>query len=1119
MKEAEAFVRSPASTAFRQYPWSSRCMTRNRYSRRDVLRGLGGLALGPAIRSGRTPRPVACPTSAISAVPNRARAVQGLEAYAEKSVAAGDTIHFRISSPYGIDPRLSIVRLGWDTELRTRDWTLSSVVLPDPGPQAIRPGSYVHVESALDSFAHLAAFTVESWVRPFRGAGNYARQGIVTQCTEYDRCGFALGIDAAGRPTAYFGDGSWFRPEWQRTAPAALARLQWHHVAATFDAGNVALWVDGVLVDQGFLPGLHAFTPGLAPLRIGASGSASGTDFFLDGDVAMPAIHGRALAPEEIAARARRSSPPRVPTGRSLFGCWPLAEERGSIVADASACDRTGVVVHHGTWMIGGPSFDASSVPEGYDPDADPLRGHGLRLSGSDLFDCAWPITHTATIPEDAPPGIYAGRIEWGEGGRYDVTFVVRRAPLRPPAPIVVLCATNTWHAYNKSFDLFGFYDAHAGSQPPYYQGLEMPWSNPVPYGQARSDADPYVTYTTTPGYSHLVRAERFLHVWLEQNGYDFDVLTDRELHETPDALAPYRVLFVAGHSEYWTREAQARVKDWVTAGGRLVVASGNTMFWRVSLEGGVLECRKSNPSVGGFADAKPGELFHEHDHDLGGLLRRTGSPGWEVTGLESTGFDGTHVPFEVTGWTHPFFQAPEAIDVAPDESGTPATIGGAVAVGHEWDASLSQIPGHPAGGPDVAVLAQGRGDGSQLLFDYRLNAVPSAGAVISEIVEFPSGAGGVFSAGSIATGQSLHADPKMAALFRNVLHHFGVAFRLHATAIGADGRAADLEYDGERWGALDFGQEGFGGHPPTGLQLGPGRIASFCVAASGALLGRFGRASGFDPWSDLSSGGTFQGRPAAIAWGRDRLLVIARDPGGRLLQKTWAPAPFGESGWSEWSDASGTFSSDASAAVWAGSRATVAALDASGRVLCRDLESGAWRSAWRSFGGGFAFAPTLFAWGGDRLSLFAVDANGRLFARTRIGGTWTPPRDGWLDLGAPASGLAGRVHAAFAGHDQTTGADTFFVLGVGADGRLKSKQWDGVRWLPSTTGWNDLGGELVGEPAVASYRGRRLCVLAAGADAQLWRAGFDGTSWSSWQGLGGSIVGSPAIFTSVASS
>src|SRR6185369_4928213 len=125
-------------------------------SRRDVLRGLGGLALAPAVPSGAFAAASGCPTSAIAAVANRPRTVAGLEAYAQKSVAAGDTVDFRISSPFAGEHRLSLVRLGWDTELRTKDWIVRSLALPAPGPQPIRPGSYVHVESALDSAASLA---------------------------------------------------------------------------------------------------------------------------------------------------------------------------------------------------------------------------------------------------------------------------------------------------------------------------------------------------------------------------------------------------------------------------------------------------------------------------------------------------------------------------------------------------------------------------------------------------------------------------------------------------------------------------------------------------------------------------------------------------------------------------------------------------------------------------------------------------------------------------------------------------------------------------------------------------------------------------------------------------
>lgn len=1093
-------------------------MAKQHYSRRDVLRGLGGLALAPAVRANPFSFLVSCPTSWIPAVANRPRDVVGLEAYAQKSVAAGETIDFRISSPFAGEHKLSIIRLGWDTEQRTKDWILSTVALPAPGRQTVHPGSYVHVEKALESSADFPAFTVECWVRPFRGPGHYLRQGLVTQYTEYAPCGFALAIDDQGRLTAYFGDGGPGRAEWLRTSPSPLAEKVWQHVAATFDAGVVTLFVNGAPVDQATLPGLAAFRPGEAPLRIGAFGDAAGTGFFLDGDLAMPAMYGRALEPSEIAGRAQKLVAPRAPRDASLLGCWRFAEERGPTVADASACGRTGTIVHHGTWMIGGPSYDANDVPGNYAPDADPLRGHGLRLSSSDLHDCGWSITQSMTIPVDSPPGLYVGRIECQGCARYDVTFLVRRAPTQPAAPIVVLAATNTWLAYNKPLDLFGLYDEHEASQPTYYQGFEMPWSNPAPYGRFKSDADPYVTYSTSPGYSHLVRAERFLHVWLEQNGYDYDLIGDRDLHTRPDALAPYKVLFVAGHSEYWTREAQAKVKDWVTAGGKLVVVSGNTMFWRVSMDDSVLECRKPCGAPGGFANAKLGEIFHEHDHARGGPMRTAGCPAWEVTGLETAGFDGTHVPYEVTNWDHVFFQTPEAIAVTPPPGGPLVKIGGPTAVGHEWDATLAEIPGHGLSGPAVTVLAQGRGDGTEIKLDYGFGQVPSSGVVISEMIEWSSGAGRVFAAGSIASGNALH-EKKMAALFRNVLHHFGLVFRVQVSAIGTNGNLVDVEYDGESWGSpVEDATGGFGPHAPSCVPWGPDTLASLSVTSAGALLFRHGNGEAWSPWFDLSDGIVFRGRPAAVAWGRDRLMILARDAGGRILCKTRYGGPWEESAWSGWTDLGGPFASDPATVVWEGNKVSAAVLDGAGRVRYREFVDGVWGTTWRSVGGNFAHTPTLVAWGGNRLSLFAVDASGRLWMRFRRGRTWSPAQSAWIDLGTPASGLASRVQVGITGHDQATGTDTFSVFGICADGRLALKWWTGTGFGPSTTGWWDLGGSLAGEPAVAAYRGSRISVLAAGTDAQLRRLDWDGTAWSAWNGMGVAIVGSPAAFPRLAS-
>lgn len=1082
-------------------------MTTIDITRRDVLRGLGGLALTPAITHGaRGPNAAqgGCPTSAIPAVVNRTLPFASVEAYAQKSLAAGGTIDFRVSStvPY----QLSVVRLGWDTNNQSRDWVLHAFPTADATPRTIHPGSYIHVENALASITTFPELTLECWVRPFRGAAQGTWQGVVTQYSEPSQCGYGLFLRNNARPCLYFGDGGMENGALRLDSPTALIAKQWHHLVAVFQSGTARLYVNGELKAENVAFPLSYVTPGPAPLRIGAYGDASGTGKFLDGDVAMPVIYGRALLAGEIAARwtAGAAAPPTAPTDPLMLGCWPLSEESGPDVADASACARHGVIVNRGAWMIGGPSFNAAAVGpfDQYDPDNDPLRGHGLRLSASDLYDCAWPVSHSYTIPSECPPGVYVGRITHGSGARYDVTFVVRRATNRPVAPVLVLCATNTWHAYNKSLNLFSFYNVHGGpqggQQPTYFQGIEMPWSSPFTAG-GFGNADPYLLYphATDPDYSHLVRAERFLHVWLEQNGYDYDVVGDRDLHMDPGMLSSYRILFIVGHSEYWSAEARNAVRDYLAAGGKVVMASGNTMFWRISFDDAVLECRKLPTTVGGHANAKYGELYHEHDHQRGGLMRQAGHPEWEVLGLECIGYGGDHVPYEVKDPSHTYFQKPEKISVAVGE-----TIGGPVAVGHEWDARLKQLP-NPAVTPPLppeytpVVLAEGRSTRQRL--DYHANWHPNpTGEVISEMVDWAwAGGGRVFAAGSIATAKGLHADDKLPALFRNALHQNGVVFRLNVMAIGQDGHFYNKAFDGEAWTpsftTWDDAGAGFGNHPPTGVQWAPNSLAAMAIHAGGSFRYRYFVNSAWSNW--VNFGGSFVGRPAAVAWGRNRLDLFARGTDGHLYDKAW-----NGSSWTGWTDLGAGVASDPAATAWEGNRVSVAVLGTSGNVLHRTFANNAWEPGWTDLGGAFAHAPTLLTWGGKRVSVFAVGADGHLYTKQWDGSAWSPSLLGWDDLGGA---LAGRVHAGI------TGRDTFSVFGIGQDSRMKERAWDGTQWLSAVS----LGGTFSGEPAVASYRGRFLGLLAVGLDGKVQHNLWDGTAWSSWQDMGGNMRASPAVF------
>jgi hypothetical protein len=805
-----------------------------------------------------------------------------------------------------------------------------------------------------------------------------------------------------------------------------------------------------------------------------------------------------------------------------------MTEENGKSLADVSPCGRTGQIINRATWMIGGPGFDASAIDRfgSYNPLADPSRGHALRFASEDLFDCGWNVTETFTIPSDMPPGVYVGRIQYGPGftRRYDVTFVVKLAASKPKAKMLVLCSTNTWLAYNVPFPNFpdaidgwgtgghsvsipnapGFnmYDNYRDSGAPAYQiGVRMPWS-----------AFPYTRYVASNDYSHLLRAERPLHVWLEQNGYDYDVAADLDLHEQPEMLSDYEVVIINGHSEYWSAEAYNALDGYLSAGGQVVVLSGNTMFWRVSFDaaGEIMECRKLPPSVGGLTQ-DAGEIYHSHDGARGGLMRECGYPAWRVIGLECVGYDGSAGSYLVQAPQHPLFQGPEPLSVSQDQ------ILGSGAVCHEYDVRLSQIPGsyNPASLSEAEpqVLAQAFTDppGTGKYFDYRANDT-AVGGVRSEIIDWHRESGGrVFGVGAVAAGRALMTDPKFSILLRNVLHHFGIAHRLNLLAVAADGRMSNKWWDGEGWGPSITEWQDLGGNfqsAPEAVAWAPDHLALMAVDPTGCLQYKWWDGREWQPsltgWVDL--GGQLQGQPCAVGWGRNRLNIFAQGLDGKIYVKWWDGASWGPS-INGWQDMGGAMYGPPAAIVWHGDHLSVAVIGQDRRVKYKWWDGSIWNPSltdWLDMGGNnLTFGPALISWGGNRINIFAVDSGGDLWTKWWDGSAWGPSLTDWTYLGGGVQSAPAVV---------VRGGLELSVFAIGANGRMQGKWWDGSAWGPSQTGWQDLGGNFTGNPAAVAWRGHHVSVMGAGTDGKVRYKFWNGSQWSpagtEWLDLSGHLAG-----------
>ena len=742
--------------------------------------------------------------------PHRAMDLASVHAYADQeSVAAGNTISFHVSNTAPV--RMKICRLGVKVDDPTGDVALHDFGEAAAKPQPIHPGSYIHVEKGITKVP--PAFTLECWVRPW----TFGRwQDVMTQMSYPGACDFALAISPDSQVAFYLGDGGKFREAWPiSSAKDTLKKGRWHHLVSTWDGRLRTLWVGGKEVARTTDGPAPATMKWQAPLRLGCGGTEGRADDFFDGDLAAPVIYERALSEPEIQQRfAEQGLQPAK--GKGVLASWPLSEERGERVADASRHRRHGRIINQATWMIGGPGFNAEVPRFGdYDPRKDPRRGHGLRFASDDLYDCRWQVTQTWKVPANAQSGLHVARLHFDLDGQpclYDVTFNVRRPSSRKKAAILVICSSNTWRAYsgtpfaankpqlkqvwgtgggpelpNKP-PAFNFYRGHAAGQGTYQIGLRMPWPA----------AGPYILYGGPTDYSHLMRADRFFHAWLEQAGFEFDVITDSDLHRDPDVLRGYRVFVINGHNEYWSVPMYRGFEKYLKRGGNAIVLSGNSLFWRVSFNDdcSVIECRKVDAPGDQLPASRRGECWHSQDGQRGGMMRECGYPGWKLIGLETLGWNNqgdprNFGPYVTEATDHFLYHEPEETGLKPgDKFGwVGADARTPLANGHEFDirlstlAALQEQPGPvgaamPTDPPGITRLANGiipwKYGGSA--FDYFFRAIKPKTDQGGEMIywERPDG-GRVFNAGSIGAGWAIHADAKFQTLMRNVLAHFGV--------------------------------------------------------------------------------------------------------------------------------------------------------------------------------------------------------------------------------------------------------------------------------------------------------------------------------------------------------
>ncbi len=660
--------------------------------------------------------------------------------------------------------------------------------------QPFYPGSYARTLSD-DPLPPLDSFTAIATIWPTTPAKG--EQAILAHWNAAASAGFALMIGVAGDLTARVGtaDG---------TAEVGLGIVlrerQWYRVWASYDAISRTLAVGQTPIANALAVGQAgtarqavASTPRLAtagPVTIAAL--ADHTAYF-NGKIEAPAIFDRTL---HGAALDDAFTDAEIP---GLLGRWDFSRGIDTLrIEDTGPHRLHGNIVNLPTRGMTGSGWTGHETCWRHAP----AEYGAIHFHDDDIYNCGWETDFEFTIPAELKSGVYGVRLACGIH-EDTIPFYVCPPRHQRTADICVLASVFTHVVYgNYARPDFGPHwrerAAAWGAYP------HNPWDHPE-YGFStynfHSDGSGIChashlrpLMSLRPGYINFgkgegsglrhFQADTHLIAWLERMGYDYDVVTDRELHEEGAAvLAGYRAVTTGSHPEYHTAETLDALEAYRDNGGHLLYLGGNGFYWRVAIhkeEPGAIEIRRGEGGIRAWA-AEPGEYFNAFDGEYGGLWRRNGRPPQRLVGVGFTGqglFEGSYYRRRPAADDPRLAWMFAGID---DELLGDFGFSGGGAAGFELDRADPRL-----GTPDNAVVvatSEGHQDHFVLVPEEHLTHVSTwSGEPEDQLIradmtyfETPSG-GAVFSTGSITFCGSLpwnDFDNNISRVLANVLNHF----------------------------------------------------------------------------------------------------------------------------------------------------------------------------------------------------------------------------------------------------------------------------------------------------------------------------------------------------------
>ena len=597
--------------------------------------------------------------------------------YADQiTVKAGDTVSFMVSAEGTESVKADLVRLIHGDEHPDGPGFIEEEVAYEANghypvkKQYTQVGSFAQVEDPGRILELNGNFTLHAFIWP--SAPHLHRQGILTRWSVRDQAGYALGINAEGQLEFWVGNGVKADKVF---AEVPLVQMMWYFVAVSYDrkSGEAVLFQEPVVNSYNSL--LSPMVPydyachvkeklrvvpaggDVTFLMAGCNDHNEGRGAFVsqiyNGKIDRCGVHGEVLSRDELMAICRGAKPPEA----GLLAYWDTTvgytdKGIGDQVVDTGPHKLHANGVNRPVRGMTGYNWNGRDdcyrlAPEQYG---------GIHFHDDSLIDCQWDPTLSIEIPEDLKSGCYALRIK-AEDAEDHLPFIVRAA--KPRAKIAMLMPTASYMAYANERLAFDFHVAQSiTAHTPILTKYDVELYKKEDYGLSTYDYHNdgagacYSSYrrpilnmrpkhrTAPVAIPWGLPADLSIIGWLEHKGYDYEVITDEDLHRDGlTALEPYNVVINGAHPEYYSERMLDATESFLDRGGRLMYIGGNGYYWVTSFRNEELWCMEVRKLESGSRawQARPGEHYHATSGERGGLWKNRGRPPQKLTGVGFT--------------------------------------------------------------------------------------------------------------------------------------------------------------------------------------------------------------------------------------------------------------------------------------------------------------------------------------------------------------------------------------------------------------------------------------------------------------------------------------------------